>query len=346
MIVRDARDAARNWMLEEARDLPGFHGAFFAGSITSASDNVEFPTSSDVDIKVVMDDPSDTGGPQKFVYQDVILDVSYGSSEDFQSPEMVLGNYYTAVHFVTPSIILDPSGNLTAIQSVVAQEYARRVWVRRRCEHARQQFEEALTWLSPDSPVHDQVLAWLFPIFFTPPMVLVPDLRNPTHRRGFATMGQVLARYGHVPLHERMLGIVGSEAMSRAQVERLLAACAEAFDAAQAIRTTPFLLASNLSDFARPIAIGGAEELVADHHHREAVPWTAFIHTLCQTALHNDASDEVRARFTPGYEHLLGELGISSYDDRAERVEQLRQVLPELWGVTEEIIATNPAIRD
>jgi hypothetical protein len=346
MRMREARAVARQWVEEEVSSLPGFLGAYLSGSMTALPDDAALPAASDVDIKVVLDGTDVPGNPQKYCFRNAVLDVSWESSDEVRSPEAVLGTYYTAGHFTHPCIISDPSGHLAEIQAVVAREFARREWVRKRCEHAREQLRESLTWLNPSGPSHDQALAWLFPIVFTPPMVLVADLRNPTHRRGLAILGQVLARYGCAALHERVLGIVGSEAMSRGQVETLLAACAEAFDVAQAVRATPFLLASNISDFARPVAIGGAQELIGDGYHREALPWIAFIHTLCQKVLSNDAPEEVRDRFMPGYERLLTALGVPTYGDLAGRQEQLGQLVPELWQVVEEIIETNPAIRD
>lgn len=346
MLARDAKDAARHWVLEEASRLPSFHSAFLYGSAGIVPDDAEFPASSDVDVKIVLENPPVVGDPQKHLFRDVVLDVSYASSEDFRSPEVVLGTYYTAVHFVRPHIVLDPSGELRSIQPTVAREYAKRAWVRKRCVHAREQFEESLTWLSSAAPIHDQVFAWLLGTLVMTHMVLVADLANPTIRKCLVTSRDVLARYGHLPLHEKLLGILGSASMERAQVDALLGSCAEAFDAAKVVRTTPVPYASNISDYARPIAIEGGQEMVTAGFHRETVLWIGQIHTLCQTILYNDASDEVRSRHTPAYEHLLRELGVTSYDDLAERNEQLRQLLPDLWRVTEEIIATNPAIQD
>jgi hypothetical protein len=275
-----------------------------------------------------------------------VLDVSYAPSEDVRSPEAILGHYYTAVHFTRPYIISDPSGQLTAIQPVVAQEYSRRKWVHKRCEHAREQLLSSLTWLRPGGSIDDQAFAWLFGIDFATHMVLVADLRNPTHRTCLVAFGEVLARYNHRSLHERMLGILGSASMSRGQVEALLRSCADAFDVAQAIRTTPFLLGSNISDFARPIAIGGSQEMITGGFHREAMLWIGAIHSWCQTALHNDAPEEVRSRFTPAYKQLFRALGVSTYDDLEHRVEKIRQLVPDIWEVTEEIVDRNPSIID
>lgn len=114
----------------------------------------------------------------------------------------------------------------------------------------------------------------------------------------------------------------------------------------QAVRRTPVHLGSNISYFARPMAIGGGRELIADGFDREALPWIAFMHTLCEKILRNDAPEEARERFSQAYKRLLIELGVLTYDDLADRREQLRQLIPDLWRATEEIIATNPAIRD
>ena len=74
--------------------------------------------------------------------------------------------------------------------------------------------------------------------------------------------------------------------------------------------------------------------------------WIGAIHTWCQTALQNDAPDDMRARYTPAYEALLGALGIARGDYVEGRIGQMRGFLPDVWQVTEEIIRTNPAIRD
>ena len=78
--------------------------------------------------------------------------------------------------------------------------------------------------------------------------------------------------------------------------------------------------------------------------HQQAMLWIETIHTLAQTALHHDGSEEVRSRLTPAYERLLAGLGVQSPEDLTRRHEQLRRLLPDIWNVTEQILATNPAI--
>ena len=43
MFVRDAKDAARRWVIEEASRAPGFNGAFYAGSTNWLPDDAVLP---------------------------------------------------------------------------------------------------------------------------------------------------------------------------------------------------------------------------------------------------------------------------------------------------------------
>lgn len=345
MLVRDAKEGARQWVLAEASRLPGFWGSFLTGSITAMPDDAVLPASSDVDVKLVVDVPTFPDDAEKIRYRDVLLDVSYDASEAFRSPETVLGTYYTAVHFVHPCILLDPTGQLTAIQPTVAREYARRRWVRARCAHARAQLEAFLVH-DPSATLHEQVFVWLLAVIGMTHGLLVADLRNPTIRTCLLAARDVLARSGEPSLHERMLDILGSAPMDRGQVEDLLAACTEAFDVAKVIRTTPIPFGANISEAARPINIGGSQELIAAGCHREAVFWIAAVHTWCQWVFQNEAPADVRDRFTPAYDDLLAALGVPTAAAVAARTEQIRDLLPEIGRVTETILATNPAIRD
>src|SRR5439155_19255962 len=100
-------------------------------------DDAVLPARSDVDIMVVLADPSPPAKRGKFRYRDVLLEVSHLPQEQLQSPDLILGQYHLAGSFRTASIILDPSGQLTTLQAAVSREYAKRLWVYKRCEHAR-----------------------------------------------------------------------------------------------------------------------------------------------------------------------------------------------------------------
>lgn len=346
MIVKDAKDAARQWVSQAGGTLPGFQGAFFHGSTSWQPDDADLPATSDVDVIVVLAESSPPVKLGKFRYRDVILDVSSLSSEQLRSPGLVLGQYHLAGSLRTAGIIADPSGRLTELQAGVSKDFAKRPWVHRRCEDARgrvlrhlQAWNEAERW-------HDQVTAWLFAAGVLTHVLLVAGFRNPTVRRRYVDVRDLLVAYGHADCYEPLLDVLGCAAMCRAAAERHLAALAEAFDAAQAVIRSPFSFASDISDLARPIAIDGSRDLIERGSHREAMFWIVATSSRCQTVLSHDAPAEMRERFVPGYRRLLGDLGIGGPADLRQRTAQVKDYLPRVWTVAEAIMAANPGIDD
>lgn len=344
MIVKDAKDAARRWVIEEARKVPGFYGAFFAGSTNWLADDAVLPATSDVDVMVVITDPDPPDKPGKFVYRGVILEVSYLPSNLFRSPELVLGHYHMAGGFRTPSVILDPSGQLTELQAAVSRDYAERRWVYKRCEHARANVLRHLRSLDESEPFHDEVTAWLFATGVTTHVLLVAGLKNPTVRRRYAAARELLAEYDFLDFYETLLELLGCARMSRARVERHLGALADVFDAAKAVVGAPFFFASDISDVARPISIDGSRELIERGYHREAVFWMVATYSRCQKMLYHDAPAEMKGGFVHGYRQLLGDLDITSFADLQQRGERVQAFLPWLWEVAEAIMAANRSI--
>lgn len=346
MLVKDAKDTARQWVQEEGSKAPDFCGAFIAGSTNWMADDAPLPPGSDVDIKVVLDSPTVAEGPQKIPYRDVILDISYAPRDGLRSAEAVLGNYYIAGHFTGASIVADPLGQLCAIQPKVAQEYARRTWVRARCEHAQAWQREYIPSWRETAPIHDHVLALLLATCVAPHALLVANLQNPTIRKSLVASRTVLEPYGRLAMQDKLINILGSASMARAQVEVHLASCLDAFDAASGVASTPYFGSTMIREFARPLVVHGARDLIDRGLQREAMLWIAIIHSWSQKSLDLDAPREVRARYTPAYMHLLAELGVETPSDIERRRAQIRELHQKIWEVTEEILAANPAIRD
>jgi hypothetical protein len=120
----------------------------------------------------------------------------------------------------------------------------------------------------------------------------------------------------------------------------------EVFDAAAAVATTPFPFASDITAEARPVAVDGSRDLVGQDRHREAVFWIVATYARCLTILASDAPAATGARCTPGFEELLGDLGIASSADLGRHAQDVRDFLPRLREVKEEILAANPGIED
>ncbi len=344
MLVRHARDAARQWVHEDAARIPGFRGALFSGSTATLPEGQEFPYTSDLDVKIVLDALPEDNGPQKFPFQDVVIDLSYATPDEVATAETVLGTYYAAAHFLGPAIISDPSGHLAEIQPVVRDHFAERRWVRARSEHACQHAQGTLAMLDASAPLHGQVIALMFPLVFASHMIMVADLKNPTARRCLATMRDVLDKYGLAEIQDRYLHILGSATLDKQAVEALLESCAAEFDTACAVRKTPYVMGSNISPYARPMAIDGAREMIDCGDYREAMIWILLMHTLARMAIVNDGTDGMQASSRDRFERLLDALGMPSAGDVQSRHRQLDAFLPDLWTVTEAILASNVAI--
>jgi len=71
-------------VIEEVSTIPGFHGAYVAGSANGLPDNAVVPATSDVDINVVLSGPSTRNMRAKLFYRDLLLDVTPLSLERFQ----------------------------------------------------------------------------------------------------------------------------------------------------------------------------------------------------------------------------------------------------------------------
>ena len=333
-------------MVEHARALTGFRGAFTHGSINGLPGDALLPETSDVDVVVVLADPEPPPKPGKLVHRDVLLDVSYLPEHRLSSAEQVLAQYELARSLATPSLLLDPSGELSKLQVAVSRDYARRPWVRARCEGARAKVLAGLERLNESDPFYVQVIIWLFATGVTTHVLLVAGLWNPTVRRRYDLARALLAEYGQLEFHETLLEHLGCARMTRARVEQHVDALAGVFDATKSIVRTPFPFASDLSEIARPIAIDGSRALIDRGQHREAVFWIVATYSRCMAALHQDGPAGMGDRFDPGYQRLLADLGIQSPADLARSRRRVEGLLPQVWEVAEAIMAANPAMEE
>ena len=282
----------------------------------------------------------------KFVHHGALLEISYLSADRIQSAEQVLSDYHLANSLRTSGIILDPSGHLTELQAAVVKDFAKRHWVVRRCEQARDKVVTNLRRLDASAPFPNQAMGWLFPTGVTTHVLLTAGLRNPTVRLRYLAVRNLLAAYDRAEVYPELLTLLGCAQMSRARAEHHLTALTAVFDVTKTWIKTPLFFASDLSDAARPIAIDGSRALIARGDHREAVFWIVATYARCLIALAHDAPADVQARFDPGFRDLLGDLGIASFADLQRRGDQVIDYLPRLWAVTEAILAANPEIED
>jgi hypothetical protein len=343
MNAKSAKRIAREWVREVAVHDPHFVGAVLHGSVNWMEDEAELAPSSDLDVLVIRDGDDDAVKPGKFVYRDLLLEMSYLPWEEISSPEVVLGNYQLAGSFQGASLLADSTGRLAELQAAVSGEYARFAWVRRRCEHVRMRALQGFP-LKAEDELHDQVTSWLFSTGALTHMVLVPALENPTVRKRYLAARSVLARYGFDTEYLAMLDLLGARDLSPEQVDGYLDAMTEAFDAAKQVIRSPFFFAADISDVSRSVAIDGSRELIAAGDHREAIFWIVATYCRCLKVLTTDGAPGAHLPFEDGFRGMLSDLGVVGYDDRVRQVQRSRDEIPRVWSIANAILSDNPGI--
>ena len=346
MKVKQARESARRWVIEEFSSVPGFRAAYTAGSTNWLSDDADLATTSDFDVMIVLADLNRAGKRGKFIYRDTLLEASYLSEDQVRSADLVLSDYHLAPSLRTTNIIFDPSGHLTALLAAVRCDYNKRGWVYARCANARNKVLRYLRSVNEESPLYDQVIACLFAAGITTHVLLAAGLRNPTVRSRYMAVRELLADYGHLEFQESLLQLLGCARFSRGQADRHLAVITQLFDAAKEAMTTPFPFASDISDSARPVAIDGSRELIERGYPREAMFWIAITHARCHKVLCRDASEEIKQRFNNLDRDLFSDLGVPSCTEIGQRCSEIERALPRVWEVAETIMAANPGIEE
>ena len=343
MQASQARDIARQWVDDAATGLTGFRGALWHGSIITLPDDATVQASSDIDIVLVVDDPEPQPKLGKIDQQGVLLDVSYVRWADVGSAEHLLADHSLAPTFRNPEIIADPMGDLARAQREVAVGFARREWVERRCESAKSRILLNLGSLDPARPFPDLVSAWLFGTGITTHVLLIAALRNPTVRKRYLAVREMLEEYDHQKWYPEQLSLLGCADMTQAQAQGHLAVLAEAFDAAIPVLRTPFFFASDITESGRRISIDGSRELIENGNHREAVFWLVATYARVQTVFHHDAP-ELEERHEPGFRALLADIGIASLADMERRGTEVQAFLPRLMEQAHTIMDETPEI--
>lgn len=344
MKLSQVRELARRWVVEEASRIPGFQAAYTAGSTNWLPDGADLPATSDFDVMVVLQDPSQPSSRYKFRYAHALLEASYLGIDQLRSPESVLSDYHLAPSLRTAHILLDPSGHLTALAGTLRRDYAKRRWVRARCANARDKALAHLRAIHEGLPLHNLLTACLFGAGVTAHVLLVAGLRNPTVRARYVAVRSLLADYGGLEFHETLLELLGAAGMSRIRVERRLAALTEIFDAAAGADRTPLPFGSDLSGAARPIAIDGSRELIERGFHREAMFWIAVTHCRCQMAI--ALQGPAPRAFVDSLRDLAADLGMASFEEVRRRRAEVERALPRVWQEAERIVAANREIED
>jgi len=338
MQVRRARAVAAGWVHDHQQQLPGFRGAFFSGSLTELSLDSELSATSDVDVVVVLAGSEAIPKLGKFGHEGVLLEVTFLAEDELADVEAVAHTFFLAPSFRTDQVISDPTGHLGRLQRRISTGFSRPEAIRARYQNALERLETRLGRVGAEPAWHDQVSAWLFPTSLTTVVILVAALKNPTVRLRYLNARATLVAHDRLEVYGRLLELTGCAAAQPDQVQRHLDRLAVTFDRAAALARTPFFFSSDITPVARPIAIGGSQDLIAAGRHREAVFWVIATYARCQRILSADAPD-VAAQTAPWFAEAVEELlSVSGVADLQRRAGLTLSFLPELSATAETIL--------
>ena len=347
--VSEAKRIAKDWVEAEAPNIPNFRAAFLNGSILWKDDHELQPETSDVDLKILMDvdEPEwihEHGLiQQKRAYKGIILETTFSPFKEFSTPERVLADFVWAAQFSVPNILSDPSGELSVLQKTVAAQFARKKWVIKRIEGAR---NYALMFLdnTQKGNFKDQWMALVYAVSGGITMIPIQaELRPPTIRKGNIAFKKIMENHGRQDLHERLLRILGTQSIKRVKVERHLHELSGTFDRALEIMKSPSQFGF-IEPISRPLVIHGSREMVDEGFHREAMVWIMCMLAECQKTIDQDGSEEEKQKYMERYERILAEMGFRTEEDFQKRVDDGKKLLDEVIQVAKQIIETNPKI--
>lgn len=338
-----ARAAAQSWIEGTARSMPGYRAAFLAGSTAILPDAAIVPPWTDTDIMVVLDGeaPAKAG---KFASGGALLEGTYLGSAEIADAETVLGSYHAAHAVATGVILDDPTGWLTGLQATVRAEFSRHRRVVARAANARAKVEAGFARVDGGGSLAERAQAWVFPTGVMTHVLLVTGLRNPTVRRRYETVHELLAAHDRLDLYERLLDLIGCGGLDRKTVERHLATVTRLFDAAAPVEAPSYRFASDVTEIARPISINGSQDLIERGYHREAVFWLVVTGSRALQKLQHGLGSAAAAPFEGGYADLLADLGLTSTDDFLMRRERALALLPEVWEAALDIVDAEPKV--
>ncbi len=333
-----ARQAAAHWVQTAGRKLPGFAGAWIAGSVAWLPDHETVPPWSDVDVMVVLDGatPPKIG---KLIHQGLLLEISFISAAEV-APGPMTANYRVSCGFVQGRLLADPDGNLERVKSELRAAFWTPEAVRDRIAQARAATEAGIGPSPASSASLGWQAMWVFPAGLPTHIVLLGAGENPTVRRRYEKTRPILERAGRVDLHEALLSATGYADFTRSEVLAHWEATRTLFDLAarHSSSATPFF-ASDISAAARPISIDGARDSIERGFHRESLFWLVATQSRSLAILEEVAPDLISAAHRDAFGGLVERIGIATPADRAARGEAIIALLPEL-----ERVALDPAI--
>lgn len=330
LTAANARQVAQEWVETAGRHLPGFAGAWLAGSLAWLPDDALIPRWSDTDILIVL---QGTNPPKlgKLLYNDVLLEVSFLEFDAVADAARLAADYRVSCSFVQGTLLADPTGRLAEVRASLASGFFRPQAIEERIHQVREASRSALTGEPSTSRSLPWQAMWVFPAGLPTHMPLLAIGENPTVRRRYEKVHAVFAQAGRSDLYDDLLAATGYGDLTHDDVLAFWEATATAFDRASpySARATSFF-ASDISPVARPISIDGTFAAIEAGHHREALFWLVATQARSLAIIEEVAPEAIDDRLQENFLALLNRLGLATAGERAAKSAAIVALLPAI----------------
>jgi hypothetical protein len=212
-----------------------------------------------------------------------------------------------------------------------------------RCEYEKRVVVQALGGLRGAATPNEALWPLSNIALFLSGLLAEASLKPPTHRRCLVVLRDVLHTAGRRDLHEATLQLLGWAHLRRQDVEGYLHDCALAFDRAIAVTRTPVPFQVKFQPHIRPYIIAGAQELIEQGYHREAMFWISGFLLFANAAIQADAPAAERPDFQARLDRLVAEMGFNAPGDGAARAREAEVLVDAIAAVADALLEQRAA---
>jgi len=214
--------------------------------------------------------------------------------------------------------------------------------VQARCDFEKQLVTHSLEEVSQATSPVEALPPFMIALVYLAGVLIVADLRPPTHRRALILMRDVLYQQGRAELQEEALRLLGFAHLTRQQVEAFLQDAASAFDRAVEVTRTAIPFGFKLQPHVRPYLVDGLEGLIQQGNHRETMAWIMFVLWLANTAIQHDAPEAEKPFYQAKFDRLFQELGFGAPHDVETRLQGARELARTIFMIADGMVEHQP----
>lgn len=279
-------------------------------------DHTILPQTSDIDIMLVCEGKSE-GRLGKRHEGGLLIELSSIDKSEFEPAEKISGNYFLAGSFRKPTWIFDHDGSLEQVTAITSRNFTDPYYIQQRIEHALRNSGAFLERSKTNLPLHEKVTNWLFARGVLAQVLLVADLKNPTVRKRYLDARILLEHNREEGFYEELLSLSNFHQIGPVLAIKHLDNLEKTFDQVATLVNQSHPFAADLTVDAKPVAIGGSRELIAQGAHREAMFWIAATFCRCMHVIQQQLSSIDIQGFNYYFQQLLHDLNL----DDAEKFE-------------------------